>query len=178
MASTPNGDHPLYRLFRGLTEHTFGAELGIADPRLVEYVSDLLTRFVPSEGVWKIRDKDGRRLFELTAILDEAASTSDDRRRRECLQHVGDSALFWTGVFPESIASRPGHLSADQLVDYQQQGKRSYLLASTYDDAQAPLLRRLSAEFELCAYGLSRVRREWERLDPPPSSPGRPIVIA
>jgi hypothetical protein len=25
------------------------------------------------------------------------------------------------------------------------------------------VLRRLSEEFELCAYGLSQVRREWER---------------
>jgi hypothetical protein len=171
-------EDPLHRLFRGLTEHTFGAELGIADPRLVGYVSDLLTRFVPSDGVWKIRDKEGRRLFELSAMLTEAISTSDDERRRECLRHVGDSALFWTGVFPEAISALGGPDSADRLVDYQQQGKRSYLLASTYDDAQAPLLRRLSAEFELCAYGLSRVRREWERLDPPHGDAGRPIVIA
>jgi hypothetical protein len=177
MTAFAPGDHPLYRLFRGLTEHTFGAELGIADPRLVGYVSDLLTRFVPSEGVWKIRDKEGRRLFEISAMLAEAAATTDDQRRRECLRHVGDSALFWTGVFPEAISALRGHSSADQLVDYQQHGKRSYLLASTYDDAQAPLLRRLSAEFELCAYGLSRVRREWERLDPPRAEAGRPIVI-
>jgi hypothetical protein len=25
------------------------------------------------------------------------------------------------------------------------------------------VLRRLSSEFELCAYGLNRVRREWEK---------------
>ena len=29
-------------------------------------------------------------------------------------------------------------------------------------------LRRLSDEFDLCAFGLSRVRREWERFDPGP----------
>lgn len=177
MTSHMAADHPLYRLFRGLTEHTFGAELGIADPRLVGYVAELLARFVPSGEVWRIRDKDGRRLFELSAMLTEAASTTDEQRRRECLRHVGDSALFWTGVFPEAIAPRRGSASAEQLVDYQQQGKRSYLLASTYEDAEAPVLRRLSAEFELCAYGLSRVRQEWERLDPPPAKPGRPIVI-
>ena len=38
--------------------------------------------------------------------------------------------------------------------------------ASTLDGDQGPVLRRLSAEFELCAFGLSRVRREWEKHDP------------
>ena len=33
--------HPLHRLFRGLTETTFMAELGIGDPTLVGYVAEL-----------------------------------------------------------------------------------------------------------------------------------------
>jgi hypothetical protein len=28
------------------------------------------------------------------------------------------------------------------------------------------VLRRLSEEFELCAFGLNQVRREWQRVDP------------
>ena len=31
--------------------------------------------------------------------------------------------------------------------------------------ADADVLRRLSADFEMCAYGLGEVRREWERHD-------------
>ncbi len=170
--------HPLHRLFRGLTEHTFLAELGIGDPRLVGYVSDLLARFVSSEGVWPVRDAQGRRITELAALLAEAYATADDIRRRECLRHAGDFTLFWTGVFPESLAPGAGSSRrAEPLIDYQQQGKRSYLLASTYsDDDEAPVLRRLSAEFELCAYGLSRVRHEWEHLEPP--GPDGPRLVA
>ena len=55
----------------------------------------------------------------------------------------------------------------DHLVDYFVQGKRSYYLASTFDqkpyDQEAPILRRLSEEFELCTYGLNRVRLLWEQ---------------
>lgn len=173
----PEG-HPLRRLFCGLTEHTFMAELGIADAPLVDYVAELLARFVPAEGVWAMRDGRGRRLTELAAMLAQAHATADDRRRRECLQHAGDFALFWTGVFPEALAAPSAARSADALIDYQQQGKRSYYLASTYAGAEAPVLRRLSVEFELCAYGLSRVRQEWERREPPPGEPGRPIVLS
>jgi hypothetical protein len=56
----------------------------------------------------------------------------------------------------------------DHLIDYCEQGKRSYYIASTFDDEpyrdEAPVLRRLSVEFEMCSFGLNRVRREWEKL--------------
>ncbi len=157
--------HPLHRLFRGLTEHTFMSELGIADPKLVGYVAGLLARFVPAESVWRLRDAQGQRLVEVAAMLAEAESTSDEDRRRECHRHVGDFTLFWTGVYPEALPALQAACSPDHLIDFQRQGKRSYYLASTFEGDQAPVLRRLSDEFELCAFGLSRVRREWERPD-------------
>jgi hypothetical protein len=129
-----------------------------------------------------VTDRRGQRLSNVTDMLAEAETADDDRdRRRECLRHVGDYTLFWTGVFPEAIRSgiKGPAPSADVLIDYCRQGKRSYLLASTYyDDDAAPVLRRLGSEFELCAYGLSRVRQEWERLDPPTAGGGRAVVIA
>ena len=58
-------------------------------------------------------------------------------------------------------------MTKDHFIDYCEQGKRSYYIASTFGDDpyrdEAPVLRRLSDEFELCAYGLNQVRREWER---------------
>src|SRR3954468_2656506 len=169
--------HPLHRLFRGLTETTFMAELGIGDPRLVGYVAGLLARFVPSESVWRIRDNQGRRLAEVTAMIAEAESTTDAERRRDCHRHVGDFTLFWTGVYPEALPRLQAASSADHLIDFRQQGKRSYYVASTFDGDEAPVLRRLSAEFELCAFGLSCVRREWERHEPQAAQgPIRPIL--
>src|SRR5262245_17550110 len=121
--------HPLHRLFRGLTEHTFLAELGIGDPHLVGYVAGLLARFVPSEALWRIRDSQGRRLHDVTAMLVEAESSADDERRRECHRHVGDFTLFWTGVYPEALGRLRASSSPDHLIDFQRQGKRSYYLA-------------------------------------------------
>ncbi len=158
--------HPLHRLFRGMTEHTFLSELGIGDPRLVGYLANLLAAFVPSDTVWMIRDGNGRRLRQVTAMVAEAESAADADRRRECHRHVGDFTLFWTGVYPEALGKLQGADSPDHLVDFQQQGKRSYYLASTLEPSEeAPVLRRLSHEFELLAYGLTLVRREWERHD-------------
>jgi hypothetical protein len=89
------------------------------------------------------------------------------RTRREFYRHVGDFALFWTGVFPEGL-DRVRRRSKDSFVDYTVQGKRGYMLTSQLDERdhreEAGLFRRLSDEFELCAIGLREVRREWEAL--------------
>jgi hypothetical protein len=170
--------HPLHRLFRGLAESTFLSELGIGDPRLVGYVADLLVRFVPNSEIWRIRDANGTRVNRVAAMVAEAESAADQERRRECHQHVGDFTLFWTGVYPESLPKLQAVSSPDHLVDFQEQGKRSYYLASTLVGEQSDVLRRLSKEFELCAFGLSRVRREWERfeIERPRGLDGRMIV--
>lgn len=170
--------HPLHRLFRGLAESTFMNELGIGDPKLVGYVAGLLARFVPSAGIWKLRDSQGRRLADVAAMIAEAEALPDPDRRKECHRHVGDFTLFWTGVYPEALQRLRALESADHLIDYCQQGKRSYYLASTLDADQGGVLRRLSDEFELCAFGLSRVRREWERLEGEhPGGPTTPGVL-
>jgi len=150
-----------------LTESTFMTELGIGDPSLVGYVADLLASFVPSQMVWRVRDKQGRPIVHVTRMVAEAESANDDRRRSECHRHVGDYTLFWTGVYPEALGRLQGSESPDCLISYQQQGKRSYYLASTLStaDDRGSVLRRLSDEFELCAFGLSRVRREWEKIE-------------
>jgi len=170
--------HPLHRMFRGLTESTFMTELGVGDPTLVDYVSNLLATFAPSRAHGRIRDKWGRPLLEVVEMLIEAESTDDEKRRAECHQHVGDFTLFWTGVYPEALRRPRGAESADRLIDYQIQGKRSYYLAGALrpDDEERSVLLRLSEEFELCAYGLSQVRREWEKLEAEAAAGGAPTI--
>ena len=79
---------------------------------------------------------------------------------------MGDFTLFWTGVFPEGVGRLAAVSGGDALLDWKEEGKRAYYLASVEGagEVEAPVFRRLSAEFELCAFGLSRVRKEWESL--------------
>jgi hypothetical protein len=171
-----NPEHPLRRLFAGLTEHTFMTELGVADGPLVDYLSLLLSRFVHLDAVYALRNAQGKRLEEVADMLLEAqAMPEGGRTRREVYRHIGDFTLFWTGVYPEALKRLRSVLAKDHFIDYCEQGKRSYYIASTFEEDpyrdEALVLRRLSKEFELYAYGLNQVRREWER-----ARPGRKLV--
>ena len=164
---TISESHPLHRMFRGLTEYAFMNELGIGDPSLVQYVAGLLASFVPAQSLWRLRDAQGRPLIEVTAMVAEAEATGDAERKRECYRHVGDYTLFWTGVYPEALNQLRRTCSPDALINYQEQGKRSYYVASRLSSGSflSSVFRRLSDEFELCAFGLSCVRREWEKIE-------------
>src|SRR5438445_9618546 len=150
---SPKHDHPLRRLFGGLTDHAFMQSLGLADPQLTDYLSELLSRFVSMNAVFRLRDAEGKPLEEVAAMLIEAeALPPEGRTRREYHRHIGDFTLFWTGLYPDGMRKLKSMFSQDHLLDYTAQGKRSYFIASTFADdpyrEEAPVLRRLSEEFE------------------------------
>lgn len=160
-----SGDEQLRNLFAGLLENTFYTEVGLADPDVIDYLTQLLLRFSRNEVIFKVRDPEGRRLEEVAGMLIEAEQSAD-RPRREIHRHIGDYTLFWTGVYPEGLKQLRAWDRRDALLDYREQGKRSYYIASTYEQEpyqeEAPILRRLSDLFDLCTEALWKVRREWE----------------
>ena len=166
MVAVVSNPEALHQLFAALTEHTFQVDLGIADPPLTDYLTDMLLRFTRPEAIYRIRNTVGRRLEEAAEMLAEAEQRQG-APRREIYRHIGDFTLFWTGVYPEALARLQSADSRDHLLDYLEQGKRSYYIASTFDDEpyreESHILRRLSEEFELCSVGLRRVRKEWEK---------------
>lgn len=166
MVAVVSNPEALHELFAALTEHTFQVDLGIADPPLTDYLTDLLLRFTRTDAIYRIRNTVGQRLEEAAEMLIEAEQRQGTPRR-EIYRHIGDFTLFWTGVYPEALSRLQSVDSRDHLLDYLEQGKRSYYIASTFDDEpyrdEAHILRRLSVEFELCSVGLRQVRKEWEK---------------
>ncbi len=159
----------LHRYFAGIAEYVFQSQLGVADPPVVDYVSQLLLRFVHSESIHKVRNLTGRPLTEVAEMLVEA-NARVGTARRSVHRHIGDFTLFWAGVYPEALREMQNATKKDHFIDYCSQGKRAYFIASTIaaeegNEAPAPILERLSQQFELCAYGLREIRREWERRD-------------
>lgn len=164
MTAEPNNS-AMQRYFAGLAESTFQAQLGIVDPPMVDYVSELLIRFVRNDVVHSIRGVTGRPMLTVAELVAEASERLGDAKR-ELHQHIGDFTLFWAGVYPEALR-RDTEKNNDQFEVYCAHGRRAYRIASciqtTRDDAPEPaILERLSERFDLCCYGLREVRRQWE----------------
>ncbi len=177
MYDLPDG-HPLQRMFSGLAEHAFFSHLGVADPPLTDYLSGLLSRFLHFDAVYRLRNESGKPITELTEMVIEAEQLpTGGKTRREYYRHIGDFALFWTGLYPEVVDRQRSRMFKDSMVNYTTQGKRGYLITSRLEqaehhDAEAELFRRLSDQFELCAVGLRKVREEWEQSAETPPSGG------
>ncbi len=145
MTPVLSGSDQLRRLFAAMTENVFQVDLGIADPLLTDYIADLLYRFVRMEAIIKIRDAQGRRLEEVAEMLVEAEQRLA-KPKREIHRHIGDFTLFWVGLYPEALSRLKSAHCKDHLIDYCEQGKRSYLIAST-------LKKSLTKKRLLCSDG-------------------------
>ena len=168
MSAEPNKS-AMRRYFAGLAETTFQAQLGIADPPMIDYVSELLIRFVRNDTVYCFRSITGRPMLTIGEMVAEASARLGDAKR-ELHQHIGDFTLFWAGVYPEALRKSGDSSTSDQFETYCAHGRRAYRIAScietTRDDAPEPeILERLSDRFDLCCYGLREVRRQWEEGD-------------
>ncbi|MEN1678897.1 MAG: hypothetical protein AAGJ46_04850 [Planctomycetota bacterium] len=166
--SADPGPSTAERYFAGVTEQTFHTELGVVDPPMVDYVTGMLVRFVRSDAVFGVRGPRGKRLTQVAEMLAEAEERTGPARRR-VHRHIGDFTLFWTGVYPEMAERLRQHGSKDALLDYRDQGRRAYFVASRLPGAeQAPpadVLERLADQFELVGHGLREVRKTWEERD-------------
>lgn len=184
MSSHISPTHPLRQLFDGLVERTFKLSVGGYDPQVARYLGDLLTEFIHMDRVYQIRDARGRRLEEVAEMLmegDVRMNASSFVREREVHKHIGDFTLFWTGLYPEMLRHFRSAARKDHLLDYVDQGKNSYYIASTFNygafEEEARVLRHISHEFEFCVYALNRVREEMDRTRQPEVAATRQVLL-
>jgi hypothetical protein len=163
--------HPLRQLFHDVVAGCYHRHSAIDDPELTSYVGDLLTEFTSADSLYRIRDTEGRPLTavsEMVAASDpvfgNAASFDQERTVR---RHIGDYALFATGMYPESV-NLWKHSGAASFQEMVETGKESYYIVSTFDlfeyRDEAALFARLSHDFERCMNGLTKVREELDRM--------------
>src|ERR1700740_2501563 len=161
--------HPLQRLFQDLVGRHYAEEIGIRDPQVVAYVSQLLAEFCDAEQLYKIHDAANRPLTDVGEMLLESdpvygPAPSFDRER-QVRKHIGDYILFFAGMFPESINHfRLRQQRLENFVEWVKAGKESYYIVSKFEHFEyakvAALFAHLSRNFEECVYGLNRAKNE------------------
>jgi hypothetical protein len=155
---------PPERFFAGLAEYVFETRLGVVDPPLIDYVAELLGRFIHNDVIYRLRNPLGQRLEEVGEMKLEAEARIGDARR-EAHRHIGDFTLFWSGLYPEIAEARRNRSRLDRFLDYREAGKLAYAEAAEIapSDERAvdgTVLHRLSDEFEICVEGLRALKRE------------------
>jgi len=161
-------DHPLRQMFSGTVQHALYVDMGLCDPQLADYLTDLLSSLIHMDDIYPFHDATGRRLLSLAEWITDAQiepGVSPKQRERIIHRHIGDFSLFWTGLFPEGLRKLAHVGLGDAIDDFFRQGKRSYYIAAelTRDDDEPPadMLQRLSERFEYCVLGLNLCRKEW-----------------
>jgi hypothetical protein len=169
VAAQISADHPIRELFHSLVHRAFHYQLGLDEPGVSRYVGDVLVDFVHRDSIYRVRDARGRRLEEVAEMLvegDVSLNAGSFEREREVHKHIGDFTLFWTGVYPEMLRHFRASTRSDHLIDYVEQGRKSYQIASTFQHGryadEAPVLRQLADQFETCMLGLHMVRKDLE----------------
>src|SRR5438270_6676252 len=168
--------HPLQQLFLEMVGRHYAQEIGIRDPQIVNYVSQLLAEFCDTEQLFKIRAESGRQLSDVGEMLVESnpvygPAPSFDRER-QVRKHIGDYTLFFAGMFPESINHfRLRRQRLENFVDWVKAGKESYYIVSKFEHFEyakvAPLFACLSKNFEGCVYGLNMVKNDLQEMQHP-----------
>jgi hypothetical protein len=168
--------HPLQKLFQDLVTRHYAEEIGIRDPQVVAYVSHLLAEFCETDQLYKVHDANNRPLSDLGEMLLESdpvygpASSFD--RERQVRKHIGDYALFFAGMFPESINRfRLRRHRLENFVEWIKAGKESYYIVSKFEHFEyakvAPVFAALSRNFEGCVYGLNMVKNDLAEMQHP-----------
>ena len=167
--------NPLQRFFHELVERNYG-EVGVRNFEVQSYVANLLAEFCDGESVYRIKDANGRPLWDVGEMLLAAdpvygPAPSFDRER-QVRKHIGDYSLFFTGMFPEALNRyRLRQARLENSIDFIRAGKESYFIVSKFEHFEyakvAPLFRRMSHEFEQLVYGLNQVKNELEEMQHP-----------
>jgi hypothetical protein len=166
-------EHALRHFFHEVVSECYYAHLGVEDAELSSYVGDLLTDFCAAEKLYRIRDAHGRPVKEVGEMLVASdpihGSAPSFDAERELRKHIGDYALFCTGMYPESM-NLWGQRERASMLEMVRAGKESYYIVSQFNvfeyAIEAPLFAKLAESFERCVYGLTKVRSELQRRRP------------
>ena len=158
----------LHTFFLKLTRQSFW-ELGINDASVAEYVADVLTDFARAENLTKIQSRPEKKLESVVEVLAESKEETfwDSPtllQERAVRKHLGDYALFMSGIFRSYVESH-GFLDY-----YLQEGSRSYWTVSELDLSLYRtgflLYQELSKKFEYYSGALDYMRKAYFAPEP------------
>jgi hypothetical protein len=154
------GAIPAKLAFYVMVRHTL-LESGLADPRVADYLAALLIEFASHGRAYRITRHDDKTYAYLVDLVTDLEAESSMRRQFLLHAHIGNYALWLSGLFPDHVVARVRRKAAPGLDYYESLGASGYLTASEFELAGRYELRDI---FQQVASGFGGVRRVLNRI--------------
>lgn len=179
------------RLLRGLFERRSGAcasyelfsyvvvrhalcGVGERDRVMADFVASILLHFGLRDRARRVGEVDDAE-YDTVADLAGATEGPDVRRAFLVQAHLGNYALWLSGLFPDYIEARRARRGAPPIDYYEEMGRRGYELAASHrlaaEHGMAALLSAAAERFGILRVALNRVSDSY--LFPNVHSPDR-----
>lgn len=135
-------------------------QAGEEDRRLADYAASVLLHFGLRERAYRIGEADDERYDTLAELL-AAAESGDPRRAFLARAHLGNFALWLSGLFPDRVEHRRWRRGGPDLAYYETLGRRGFQLAAGHrlaaEHGVAALFEALAERFPVLRVALTRV---------------------
>lgn len=148
---------------------TLYVERGGRDAAVIDYLGELLTRYLFTQELFPIVRGGHRTLMYLSDLIEETRKPGSVHFQNlfEAYRKFADNSLFIVGLFPESLRRRRGRGMA-AFVDrgyFSTTGRTYYRLAAQHDLAeftrQRETLEKLSAYFDVYSEALNEMSQRY-----------------
>jgi hypothetical protein len=144
LVRSPQGAHASFPLFAYVIVRHALRRLGEGDRGLADYVASIVLHFGIRDRARRIADSDDQ-TYEALVDLSQDLNDPDARRSFLVRTHLGNYALWLSGLFPDFIEHRRWERGGPDLGYYEELGKRGFQLAAEHRMAEQHGLASLYA---------------------------------
>lgn len=148
--------------------------VGERDRSVADYVASILLHFGIRERAQRITEHDDE-VYDTLAGLVRDVEVSDPTRAFLVRAHLGNYALWFSGIFPDMIEAKRHRRGGPDLGYYEDMGRRGYELAAEHRLAERygmqGLFHTVAARFPQLRVALNRISDRF--LFPHAHSPGK-----
>jgi hypothetical protein len=156
----PRGAHASFTLFAYVMIRQALRREGEGDRGLADYVASLVLHFGFRDRAHRIADSDDEVYTALVALAEDL-DDPDTRRAFLVRTHLGNYALWLSGIFPDYIEQRRWRRGGPDLEYFEEMGRRGFQLAADHrmaeDYGMATLYATAAERFGILRVALNAV---------------------
>lgn len=153
-------DSPSAALFLYAALRRLLLEVGVDDRLVTDYCASLVLAFGRRDRAYRVGEHEEHRYAYLADLLEEASRAEGERQFR-VRAHLGNFALWLSGIFPDYIAARRARKGGPDLPYFEEVGRSGFRMAGDHQLAEryglGPVLRLAAERFGELRIALNRL---------------------